>query len=380
MSQDPVRAAELLSQARLAYRQGDRRKARQYAELAAAADPEHEDAWLWLALTASRPETALQHLRRALAINPSSQRARKGMHWAIQQLRQAQEKKAAEPAGPTPALAGTERPGPAAAAATLPRPAHLPAAVEIAPDRPAPRKVIWPALLVVVAVVLTALLSLSIFSGLAAAPWRMGSAAGLANQPPPALPNVLSKATRTPTATATATATPTATFTPTSSPTATATPTETPTPTATHTPTATATFTPTPTFTATPRVVNLPEGVGESDRWIEVDLSEQRVYAWEGKTLVTSFLVSTGTWATPTVLGTYKIYVKYRYADMAGPGYYLPAVPYVMYFYKGYGLHGTYWHNNFGTPMSHGCVNFRTEDAGWVYDFVSVGTVVHVHQ
>ena len=92
------------------------------------------------------------------------------------------------------------------------------------------------------------------------------------------------------------------------------------------------------------------------------------------------FLVSTGTWQHPTVLGSFKVYVKYRYADMSGPDYYLPDVPYVMYFYKGYGLHGTYWHSNFGTPMSHGCVNLPTGDAGWLFDWASVGTVVNVHE
>jgi lipoprotein-anchoring transpeptidase ErfK/SrfK len=101
-------------------------------------------------------------------------------------------------------------------------------------------------------------------------------------------------------------------------------------------------------------------------RWIDVDLTNQRVYAYEGETVVNSFIVSTGTWQTPTVTGQYKIYVKYRSAKMSGPGYYLPDVPYIMYFYKGYGLHGTYWHNNFGTPMSHGCVNLTTGDAGWL--------------
>jgi lipoprotein-anchoring transpeptidase ErfK/SrfK len=64
---------------------------------------------------------------------------------------------------------------------------------------------------------------------------------------------------------------------------------------------------------------------------------------------------------------------------MAGPGYYLPNVPYVMYFFQGYGIHGTYWHNNFGTPMSHGCVNLTIEDSAWIFDFASVGTVVFVH-
>jgi lipoprotein-anchoring transpeptidase ErfK/SrfK len=110
-----------------------------------------------------------------------------------------------------------------------------------------------------------------------------------------------------------------------------------------------------------------------------VDLTRQMVYAYEGDALVNSFLVSTGTWQTPTVTGKYHIYIKLRYADMSGPGYYLPDVPYVMYFYGDYGLHGTYWHHNFGTPMSHGCVNLQTDDAGWVYNWASVGTLVNVH-
>ena len=110
-----------------------------------------------------------------------------------------------------------------------------------------------------------------------------------------------------------------------------------------------------------------------------MDLSSQSAYAYVGDQLVNSFIVSTGTWLHPTVIGEFRIYVKYRYADMSGPGYYLPNVPYVMYFYKDYGLHGTYWHHNFGTPMSHGCVNFKTEDAGWIFNWASVGTVVNVH-
>ena len=59
--------------------------------------------------------------------------------------------------------------------------------------------------------------------------------------------------------------------------------------------------------------------------------------------------------------------------------YDLANVPYVMYFHEGYGLHGTYWHNNFGTPMSHGCVNLSTGDAGWFYNWASVGTKVVTH-
>lgn len=111
---------------------------------------------------------------------------------------------------------------------------------------------------------------------------------------------------------------------------------------------------------------------------ILVILSEQRVYAYENGSLQRNVLVSTGTAATPTVIGEYQIYLKYRAQLMSGPGYYLPNVPYVMYFYQGYGLHGTYWHSNFGQPMSHGCVNLPTPEAGWLYDWAPLGTRVVV--
>ena len=181
-------------------------------------------------------------------------------------------------------------------------------------------------------------------------------------------------------------------------PTFTATPTITLTPTPTETPTATATLTPLPTETPMPTNTpwptntpkpyaavassqNLPaQSSGDlSGHWIDVDLSEQTLYAYDGDTLVDSFLVSTGVSAHPTLTGTYTVYVKYRYTDMRGPGYYLPDVPFTMYYYQGYGIHGTYWHNNFGTPMSHGCVNMRTSEAEWVYNFSEVGTTVVIH-
>jgi lipoprotein-anchoring transpeptidase ErfK/SrfK len=50
-----------------------------------------------------------------------------------------------------------------------------------------------------------------------------------------------------------------------------------------------------------------------------------------------------------------------------------------MYFYDGYGLHGTYWHSNFGTPMSHGCINLTIPDAEWLYYWADVGTLVNIH-
>lgn len=119
--------------------------------------------------------------------------------------------------------------------------------------------------------------------------------------------------------------------------------------------------------------------IEESGRWIDIDLSQQILYAFEDDTLVNSFYVSTGTYLHPTVTGQYNIYIKLRYTDMRGEDYYLPDVPFTMYFYEGYGIHGTYWHSNFGTPMSHGCVNMRTSEAEWLFYWASVGTLVNIH-
>ena len=124
-----------------------------------------------------------------------------------------------------------------------------------------------------------------------------------------------------------------------------------------------------------------PQVLGATDqhKWIEVDLTSQRLYAFEGDKKVFEFLISSGKWGkTPT--GTFKIWGKFRYTKMEGgvPGtgtyYYLPNVPYVMFFSndevaasRGFSIHGTYWHENFGHPMSHGCVNMKTEEVAQLY-------------
>lgn len=142
--------------------------------------------------------------------------------------------------------------------------------------------------------------------------------------------------------------------------------------------------TPTSEYVAPPTAVaNAPQpassGGSGGVHWFDVDLSEQRMYAYEGDTLVRTFIVSTGTWQTPTLTGRFKVWIKLRSAPMSGPGYYLPDVPYIMYYDGDYGIHGTYWHNNFGVPMSHGCVNLSIPDAEWAYNFAAVGTVVNIH-
>ena len=133
-----------------------------------------------------------------------------------------------------------------------------------------------------------------------------------------------------------------------------------------------ATSPPTPTTT---RVVL----AGMKDRWIDVDLRNQKLYAYEGTDLVASFLVSTGIMRYPTEIGQYHIYVKMPYSDMHGIDYFLPDVPFTMYYSGNFSIHGTYWHHNFGTPMSHGCVNMSISDAEWIYNWASVGTLVNIH-
>ncbi|MGB9706946.1 MAG: L,D-transpeptidase [Microgenomates group bacterium] len=117
-------------------------------------------------------------------------------------------------------------------------------------------------------------------------------------------------------------------------------------------------------------------GVQIDERWIEIDLSEQKLYAHDGNNIDYEFLISSGKWV-PTPTGEFRIWIKLKYTKMEGGRrgtrtyYYLPNVPYTQYFYKDYGLHGTYWHNNFGQPMSHGCVNLATPDAEKLFYWTS---------
>jgi lipoprotein-anchoring transpeptidase ErfK/SrfK len=192
-----------------------------------------------------------------------------------------------------------------------------------------------------------------------------------------------SPASESPTPSPTPTATPVPP-TPTARPSPTATPippTPTATPTASPSPTASPTRRPAPMATPRPRLTASPTpmpGPPFPGRWILVDLSDQELIAYEGEAPILRTKVSTGRRHTPTVVGTFHIYLKLRSRTMRGPDYYLPNVPYVMYFYKGYALHGTYWHNNFGQPMSRGCVNLPTPIAAQLYQWADIGTPVVV--
>lgn len=131
-------------------------------------------------------------------------------------------------------------------------------------------------------------------------------------------------------------------------------------------------------FTGTPRdAAGVPQypTIPTTEKWISVDLTHQRAYAWEDNKLVKSFAISSGKSRTPTVTGVFRIWAKVPAQTMeggsraAGDYYNLPGVQWVQYFYRDYSFHGTYWHNNFGVPMSHGCVNMRNADAEWLYNW-----------
>jgi lipoprotein-anchoring transpeptidase ErfK/SrfK len=120
-------------------------------------------------------------------------------------------------------------------------------------------------------------------------------------------------------------------------------------------------------------------------KWIDVNLSRQVVTAYLGSVPVRSVLTSTGTRRHPTVVGTFRVWAKVRSQTMrggsraAGDYYSLPGVPNIMYFYRGFALHGTYWHRNFGHVMSHGCVNLTLNDSAWFYNWSPAGITVRTH-
>ena len=121
-------------------------------------------------------------------------------------------------------------------------------------------------------------------------------------------------------------------------------------------------------------------------REIVISISASSFWAYDNGELYLSSLVSTGIGAIPetvTPIGYFSILTKYDIQTMAGnlggEEYNVPDVPWVMYFDDlGNAIHGAYWHNNFGTPMSHGCVNLPMDIAPALYAWADIGTPVTV--
>jgi lipoprotein-anchoring transpeptidase ErfK/SrfK len=127
------------------------------------------------------------------------------------------------------------------------------------------------------------------------------------------------------------------------------------------------------------------DGTATTTKRIVVDRATQKLYAYDGDTLFMETLISTGLELSPTVAGTFTIYKKTpsRYMQGPLPGftdiYDLPGVPWNLYFtVDGAVIHGTYWHDSFGTPYSHGCVNVTPGDARKLYNWTPIGTKVTV--
>ena len=127
-----------------------------------------------------------------------------------------------------------------------------------------------------------------------------------------------------------------------------------------------------------------PQGLDLQERVIEINLSTQYLIAWQGGVSVGETYVSTGKPGFDTPPGTYQILYKLESQTMegvlGGEYYNVPDVPWVMYFTgRGHALHGTYWHNNFGAVMSHGCVNMPVGFAEWLYNWAPNGGRVEIH-
>ena len=334
-------------------------------------DPDNITALLWLAWLAPSRRQSLTLLSRVLELDPENERAQAAIRSArhrppIVELRGGETPSGAnqfnggQPVEESPPRSSR----PPGRSDLLLDAWHLPAAkgkarIGIAAQRA--RKLIGPSRLLLVIAACLFMIGVALitwYSPSAVLAWMQPTAAPV----PPLAHNTPVVTTASTTATFLATRPP--------SPTPTASFPSTTTQTLTPSPTGVPTVSPTPPPTAPPAQAPMASLSTGGDKWIDVDLTQQRLTAYQGDTPVFEAAVSTGLPKTPTVVGQFRIYWKLTATDMAGPGYYLRDVPYTMYFHSGYALHGTYWHSNFGQPMSHGCVNLRTEDAEWLFDWV----------
>lgn len=130
---------------------------------------------------------------------------------------------------------------------------------------------------------------------------------------------------------------------------------------------------------------NLPYQAAEGEKWIDINLSDKTVTAYEGATLVHGPVsVVDGAGATPTVTGIYHVYQQYESQTMRGDNadgssYETEGVPWISYFHLGYALHGAPWRSSFGYSASHGCLNMPVDEAHWFYDWADIGTIVDSH-
>ncbi len=370
MTQKSSAAREAIRLSRIALQKGEKDAARSWAEKATALAPELEEGWLRLAAT-SRPQLSIHYLERALAINPQSERARKGMIWAKKRLSLSRSKVEEM----TPSLgeeAKTEKTQPTRTqrvGVPLSPPQLI---IETEPVKDAVEKNKLSFLQrSFIAFLLIVLLIPAIWSLTS----QTTSFASAFNAPPTATEAhwgaaEINKPTYTPS--------PTATFTPT------------PTPTFTLTPTPTDTETPLPTNTLRPANTAIPAPVVDyasgGAKYVLVDISEQHLYAYEGNTLVFSFVASTGM-NNATATGNFSVLNKIPSAYGATWDIWMPY--WLGIYWSGTlqnGIHAlpimsngaTLWAGYLGTPISYGCIVLGSYEAQLLYNWVDVGTPVEI--
>lgn len=122
-----------------------------------------------------------------------------------------------------------------------------------------------------------------------------------------------------------------------------------------------------------PTTFDIPKNVKPGEYWIDVDLTKKILTLFEYDKAVFATYAATGEATSPTVTGTYRVWYKLLKTRMQGgppaaDHYYdLPDVPWVMFYYRGFSIHGTYWHDKFGTRQSAGCTNLTNGDAEFIF-------------
>ncbi len=346
-TQPTVSSDELVTQAATAVKQGQPNRARQLLQEAVRRDPQNYRAWLWLASIAPTPQASLDYVVRAEMLQPDEPAVQEARVWAEERI-----------AAPSPANAPQE-----------------------SPPESGSRSVIWKGSLALIVALLFGLAALFVWSNLRAETDAGTTAVSLPNPPIAAVAGnddnftaVSPPADDTPSPQIPAKSIGSKAGDPRPTWTATPIPSPTPTPAPTYVPTFVS-----PGYQDAQR----PFGAAPDERWIDVNLSSQYLTAYEGDTPVFETSISGGLPGFETVTGQFRIWLRYESQTMDGRllgyDYYLENVPYVMYFYQDYALHGAYWHNSFGQPMSHGCVNIAPDKAGWLFNWASLGTLVNVH-
>ncbi|MEW5854166.1 MAG: L,D-transpeptidase [Myxococcota bacterium] len=115
-----------------------------------------------------------------------------------------------------------------------------------------------------------------------------------------------------------------------------------------------------------------PESLRDDDAWVHVDLQEQVLTAYEGDRWVYATMIRTGRRSSPTKPGLFRVWAKIHHSTMSGGGrrpYRVEEVPHILAFNREQALHGAFWHDGFGTPGSHGCINLSPHDARWIFEW-----------